>query len=171
MSNKNLFYLCLSGFFLSFQVRNNHCAGSITSDVYSGTSHIKDTVYSGYQSNAINRKTNRSKYHSQHDHTCSRYTGGSDGSKCCSKYDRQHLRKCQMDSVTGCDKDITDTLIDCCTVHIDRSSKRKYERCDFAFGTKFFGTFQVDRKSSYRRSTGESKHDCRKHAFKEFQRT
>ena len=59
MSNKNLFYLCLSGFFLSFQVRNNHCAGSITSDVYSGTSHIKDTVNTGNKCDTIYRKSYR----------------------------------------------------------------------------------------------------------------
>ena len=75
-----------------------------------------------------------------------------------------------MDSVAGCDKDRTDALIDRSTVHIDGSTEWKYEGCDLTFGTKFLSTFQVDRQGSYGRSTGECKHDRRKHALEEFQR-
>ena len=169
-----VFVLIICGFArftLCLQIGDNDGTGCITGDVDGCTSHIKDTVYSGYQSNAINRKTNRSKYHSQHDHTCTRYSGGSDRCQCSGKNDGQHLWKSELDAVAGSNEDSTDTLVNGCTVHVDCRSQRQYERSNFSSGTELFSALHVDRQSSYRRCTGKCKHDCRKHTFKEFQWT
>ena len=70
---------------------------------------------------------------------------------------------------TGSDEDRTDTLINGCTVHVDGCTQRQNKRRNLSGSTKSFHTFQVDRKCSHGRRTGEGKHHCRKHAFEELQ--
>lgn len=85
------------------------------------------------------------------------------------KNNGEHLGRRQCDAVTGSDEDRTDTLINGCTVHVDGCTQRQNKRRNLSGSTKSFHTFQVDRKCSHGRRTGEGKHHCRKHAFEELQ--
>ena len=75
-----------------------------------------------------------------------------------------------MNAIAGCDKDCTDTLVNCGTVHVNRGAERKNKRGHFFFCTELFRAAHIDRKCSYGRSTGKCKHDRRKHALEEFDR-
>src|SRR5574344_465646 len=110
---------------LSLNVRYYDCTGCVTSDIYSCSPHIEDSVHSCHQSDTVHRKTYGGEDHGQHDHTGSWNTSGSDGCKGSCKDDCQHLRKSKVDAIAGCDEYSAYSLIDCCSVHVDCCAKRK----------------------------------------------
>ena len=69
---------------------NDGCADCITGNVNRCSGHIQDTVNTHDQTNGLNRKTYRVKYHSQGNKTNTWYTGSSYGSKGCSS-DNCHI--------------------------------------------------------------------------------
>lgn len=108
-----------------FKIGYNNTAAGIAGDIDNCTSHIKDSVDTCNQGNTVNRQTNGSQDHGQHDHTCTGDTGSTDGSQCGCQNNGEHLGRRQCDAVTGSDEDRTDTLINGCTVHVDGRTQRQ----------------------------------------------
>ena len=63
---------CVQIFWLRvfFKIGYNNTAAGIAGDIDNCTSHIKDSVDTCNQGNTVNRQTNGSQDHGQHDHTC-----------------------------------------------------------------------------------------------------
>ena len=149
MSSGSCHFDCL----FAQNVAYNDSAAGIARDVQCGAAHIKNTVNTGYQGNAIHRETNGSEHHSQHDHTGPRHSCGTDGCKRSGQHDGNHLRKRQRNAIAGGNKHSAHTLIDSGSVHVDGSPERKYKRRNFFSGAQFLGAFHIDRQSPDRRST------------------
>ena len=87
-----LYFFCSALFFLRFLIGNNNTAACISGNIDSSTPHIKNTIHTSYQCNAVYRKSYGSQHHCQHDHPGTRNACGTNGCQCCRQNNGHHLR-------------------------------------------------------------------------------
>ena len=66
-------------------------AGGVAGDVDGGTAHVKDTVDTGHQGDALDGQTHALQHHGQHDHARAGHAGGADGGQGGGEDDGDHV--------------------------------------------------------------------------------
>ena len=128
---------------------NDCCTYGITCDINSCSCHIKDTVNTHDQTDCLNRKSDRVKYHCQCNQTNTWYSGCSNRCQCCCSDNGNIIYHAQMDSeCLSCEYN-RNTLHDGSTIHVDRCSKRNRK------GRNLLGN------SDFLRKCFNRKRDCR----------
>ena len=120
-----LLFSILPGFPPSLTGRYHHCAGNIPGNIRGGGRHVCDPVNSGYKTDSGQRQPHGLQYHRQHNHGRTGNPCRTDGGKGTGKHDRDLLTQIQIQPEHICNKDRADSLIDCCSIHVDGRSQRQ----------------------------------------------